>query len=190
MAAKHLINSSKTLYSINKKEVFDTSMDTIGIRDRKGMKSAVLDWYITGEADYCLSTSMDMSTYSKTAMTRGNCVMLMYDEGKDCQIPSANLDKEWLFYMKRGMHNKRYPWMKMPEVGPDAVWSTVIKSNDTVESQCLDLIPQRERANLVMNYWIHPHTHLRNGNLDLVDWVDTSTYDYTHYIGTAYGNRG
>jgi len=47
-----------------------------GFEIRKEMQQAVIDWYILGQADYCMSPTFSRSTYSETALLAGNCKVI------------------------------------------------------------------------------------------------------------------
>ena len=41
--------------------------DSFKMRSAKGMHTAVLEWYMLGEADYCMSPTDELSTFSKVS---------------------------------------------------------------------------------------------------------------------------
>jgi len=92
-AKQRLVIISKDL-----EEKIDANIDTFHIRDTtKDIENAVLEWYMIGEAPYCMSFSIDLSSFSKTALVRGNCV-LIENYSENCEIPTHPPDKEWLLY--------------------------------------------------------------------------------------------
>ena len=64
---------------IPKKEfVNDTAqhMDSLGIRDQ--MNTATAEWYFIGEADYCMSSTIEISTFSATSIVRGSVIVILF----------------------------------------------------------------------------------------------------------------
>ena len=149
------------------------------------MEQAVKDWYLIGEADYCMSSAIDSSTFAKTAIVRGRCVLIMFEAGEKCEIPSprADIDKDWLLYMERGMRGKRYPWMRLPRASPQAIWSTVKLSNTTTQAQCINT--DHTPYDIVSRYWTEVPPELED-DLGRSKWYGR-TKEYTQYIGTRYG---
>ena len=47
------------------KEFLEDGHDSFKMRNSKGMHTAVLEWFILGEADYCMSPTDELSTFSK-----------------------------------------------------------------------------------------------------------------------------
>ena len=60
--------------------------DTFDIRTKAGMKFAALEWYLIGEADYCISPTIKDSTFSKTAIARGNCKYVSFHASDHCDV--------------------------------------------------------------------------------------------------------
>ena len=164
MAYKMIRGSSHTLYTIKKnlENTIDLDTDSMDIRNTtRDIRIAVLEWYLIGEANYCLSTSLDQSTFSKTAVARGDCVLVDARLGAKCFIPppGTDNDKEWLLHMKVGNRHKRYEWMQLPRLGTETIWSTVETGKEKVTSQCLPTSAQRN--NVILDYWrSEPTSHI------------------------------
>ena len=77
MAMSMITRSEQTVKTIEKEEEKKRNIDSNDIRDREGMKDAVKDWYLIGEANYCMSTSIDSSTFAKTAIVRGRYIHII-----------------------------------------------------------------------------------------------------------------
>ena len=52
------------------------------------METAVKDWYLLGKADYCMSTTMDLSTFSQTSLSRSTCTYLSFKMADRCNVTS------------------------------------------------------------------------------------------------------
>ena len=71
IAKKHF--PRKVLKLLEKELVIDTHkhLDSAVIRNEvSDMEMAIAEWYLIGEADFCMASTMDASTFSKTAVTR------------------------------------------------------------------------------------------------------------------------
>ena len=51
---------------------------------RSQMTDAIREWYVLGQADYCMSTTMESSTFSQTAISNGKCKFIPFALGEDC----------------------------------------------------------------------------------------------------------
>lgn len=49
--------------------------------------TALEDWYIVGEADYCM-TPTPQSSFSSTALMRTSCRYILYTDGSNCSVDS------------------------------------------------------------------------------------------------------
>ena len=90
------------------------------------MQTAVLEWFMLGDADYCLSPSAEHSTFSKTAIARGNCVYLNYRSGDECVGDMeegflSQIGKEHLLTTR--VHN--HPYLRVPKVNSDRVFDSI-----------------------------------------------------------------
>merc|ERR1711871_418803 len=53
---------------------------------RTDMSSAMVEWFLLGEAQYCMSSTIQRSTFSLTAMLRGNCKYIPHEMGDSCDV--------------------------------------------------------------------------------------------------------
>lgn len=119
----------------------DYEKDNLNIRDREGMHVAVLEWYLTGEATYCMSPSIYHSTFSKSAVNRGKCKYISYHAGGECDVvrPQEHevlnplKDKTILLYTKQVTKELT---VEIPEVDSDVVWESVKKHREIDKEQC------------------------------------------------------
>jgi hypothetical protein len=69
--AEHFIDDPNALVTIHNvgrdslSEYAKDSHDSFSMRNNEGMHAAILEWYILGEADYCMSPTDELSTFSK-----------------------------------------------------------------------------------------------------------------------------
>lgn len=75
--------------------------DTFEIRSKKGMEFATLEWFLIGEADYCLSPTIGTSTFSKTAIARGNCKYISFHASDDCDVWDDSVKDKEIFLKLR-----------------------------------------------------------------------------------------
>jgi hypothetical protein len=75
--------------------------DTFEIRSKKGMEFATLEWFLIGEADYCLSPTIGTSTFSKTAISRGNCKYVSFHASDHCDVWDDSVDDKEIFLKLR-----------------------------------------------------------------------------------------
>ena len=157
LAYSSIVNSARNVVTVKKEleQIIDKNIDTWDIRNSTiDMRTAVVEWYTIGEADYCISPSLPTSTFTKTAIARGDCILIDVSYGEKCFIPSrksADLDKEWVLHMKQGNRHRKYEWMYLPHIGRETVWSTVEKGTKEITSHCLN-----ERAvtrDSITNFW-------------------------------------
>ena len=60
--------------------------DTFEIRDKKGMEFAATEWQLIGDADFCMSPTIESSTFSKTAIARGKCRYVDHHAIDHCDV--------------------------------------------------------------------------------------------------------
>ena len=100
--------------------------DSFDLRHGSGMETAVLEWFMLGDADYCLSPSAEHSTFSKTAIARGKCVYLNFRSGEECMAETEDgaltqLGKEHLLTTR--VHN--HPYLRVPKVNSNRVFDSI-----------------------------------------------------------------
>ena len=64
--AEALIMPNKTAYNLYVSENQTINVDI----DMANAREHLIEWLVLGEADYCMSPSMDFSTFSHTALAR------------------------------------------------------------------------------------------------------------------------
>lgn len=117
------------------KEYVDDTIDhndSFAIRDQ--MDQAVAEWYMIGEADYCMSPTVYLSTFSSSAINRGNCKYIDYKTRSHCDISAPSLAKEPLLYN----HNAHLTTdlKKLNSVEAEALWESVLKIDYHFMEQC------------------------------------------------------
>ena len=138
---KHeLAQLARTLVSRNDSLIIPVKEEVIGERDsmsiRDEMDTAVAEWYIIGEADYCMSPTIGVSTFSTSAIVRGKCKYLNIHLKDRCTVEDFNLHKESLFY-----ESNRH---LTSELGPlnsterNLIWDNVIISKENISQQCFN----------------------------------------------------
>ena len=77
----------------------EENKDTLGEyrESTKNMQAALIEWNIVGNAEYCMSPTVEVSTFSQTSMISGNCKFIPFDKkswnfrgGYDCVHFEAN----------------------------------------------------------------------------------------------------
>ena len=154
--------------------------DTFSMRDTKSeMTVAVVEWWLVGEADYCMSPSIDDSTFSKTSIARGNCKYIDYWSCEECQrsamtyknsggkrgglamLPTSLYSKEHLLYMVKGLHRYENDWLNpmIPFQTEVEAWAMVRmeKMWHYEKEQCLDPEERKDTQHkIIQNYYIDP----------------------------------
>ena len=112
--------------------------------------------FLVGEADYCTSPSITQSAFSKTAIARGDCLYINYEDGAQCSITNAVSNKEYLLYPKRGnggddllenvLSNKN-------ALTKEEIWESVVFSREKVYQQCVDSDAPKD---FIFEYWKAP----------------------------------
>ena len=131
-----------TEYDRSNERKDDDMHDNMNIRDRNGMHSAVLEWYLIGEATYCMSPSIYHSTFSKSAVNRGNCKYISYHAGDECDVINRQehevlnplKDKTILLYTSKVTKELT---VEIPNVDPDVVWESIKKHREIDKEQCI-----------------------------------------------------
>jgi len=121
--------------------------ENLEIRNKKSMHLAMAEWYLIGEADYCMSPSIEHSTYSKTAIARGNCQYLSYHDKDKCDIKKDKSNDKEIFLKTR---EKDHLYFKVPIKDSDSVWESIKKYPSYSMGQCLS---EEDQSKKIFNYW-------------------------------------
>ena len=116
--------------------------------------------FVLGEADYCLSPSDELSTYSKTAIARSYCKYIDYQEGKHCDVSKATTNTEFL--LRTTTTDEDYNFDIPTQLTSDEVFDSVEKSFVENMEACVDT----DGKEVIEEYWekqISFHEH-ENGN--------------------------
>lgn len=124
--------------------------DSPGLRTTPGIHDALVEWYLIGDADYCLSPSIDQSQFSKSAIARGTCEYLNYHLGSDCLQKHERVDKERFLYTYRNHLSTDMPIYGTPNLDPDIVFKTIQRSAEDIEDDCV-MYDSPETA--IIDYW-------------------------------------
>jgi len=150
-AAKKVVMNSSALYMIPKKTVPDSEkvrIDSFSIRENlSDLDIALVEWYIIGEATFCMSPTIGESTFSKTAIARGDCKYIPVVLGNECEDSTVVFDKESYVTMHQDLHIDLNPELSQKE--REKIWKTVIIEKELVFEQCV----QHKDKNFISNYW-------------------------------------
>lgn len=169
------------LVTVRKKNLNQNSWsDNFAMRDSKAdMEVAVVEWWLIGEADYCISPSIDDSTFSKTSIARGSCKFIDYWACVQCQysaliyihsltkkdgpykVPTEMMSKEHLLFMVKGMHRYEGDWLNpmIPYQTPEEAWAQVKieKMKHYEKEQCLEPEEQLDKLHkTIQEYYVNP----------------------------------
>jgi hypothetical protein len=129
--------------------------DSMSLRD--DMDQAVAEWYLIGEADYCISPTIEQSTFSSTSIARGDCRYIDYRTRGACQLPKESTDNERLLYE----HNTHLTTDIKPlnSVKREELWQSVVRTeNEYIDEQCFDYNDPYNNENTVLAgmlaYWL------------------------------------
>lgn len=110
----------------------------------------VVEWLTIGEADYCISPTFEVSSFSNTGLYRGPCILIPMKAYRDCDLYLQNSQTS-IGHPKRllfsALNNPRAirTWNKPVDL--DKVWSGLVFANAT--SQC-----SRDRdPSQISQYW-------------------------------------
>ena len=157
---KDALVTVKNVERLSHEEYIREGHDNFKLRDEKGMRNAVLEWFVLGEADYCLSPSDELSTYSKTAIARSYCKYIDYQEGKHCDVSKATTNTEFL--LRTTTTDEDYNFDIPTQLTSDEVFDSVEKSFVENMEACVDTDGKED----IEEYWekqISFHEH-ENGN--------------------------
>lgn len=124
--------------STKEKDVYGDNYD---IRNAQGMHAAVLEWYFIGEADYCMSASIEHSTFSKTAIIRGRCKYISFYAEDNCDVESTQTQaltapkSEKEFILQSDSITNKPPFV-VPKVDRDLVWDSIKTYRATSVEEC------------------------------------------------------
>jgi hypothetical protein len=151
---KHeLAELARTLVSRNDSLIIPVKEEVIGERDsmsiRDEMDTAVAEWYIIGEADYCMSPTIVKSTFSTTAIVRGKCKYLNFHLQDRCTIQGNIPNKETFFYENNTHLTTELVPLNSTE--RNKIWDNVKISKENISQQCFNYTTYNTDG-LVENY--------------------------------------
>lgn len=111
---------------------------------------ALLEWYIIGEADYCMSATIGDSTFSKTSILRGKCKYIKMEQNSDCDIKEALVDKGLYISSSKPVID-RLPRLKN-ETERNLIWSTIKHESTLFDEQCFESYVY-QNFNPITQYW-------------------------------------
>jgi hypothetical protein len=124
--------------------------DSPGLRTTPGIHDALVDWYLIGDADYCLSPSIDQSQFSKTAIARGTCQYLNYHLGADCLTKYEKVEKDRFLYTFRNHLSTDMPIYGTPTLDLDVVFKTLQRSAEEIEDDC---VMYDSPESVIIDFW-------------------------------------
>lgn len=110
---------------------------------------ALLEWYIIGEADYCMSATLGDSTFSKTSVLRGKCKYVQFKYDSDCDISKAMSDKEVYISSSKASIDKL---PALNDTQRTHVWSTIKHETRLFDEQCFESYVY-QNSNPITQYW-------------------------------------
>jgi hypothetical protein len=119
------------------------------------MEMALLDWFVLGEAQYCLMAYSDTSSFTKSSILRGRCELFPIDtdhsSGSECSLPARPLDKESFFDVSETRVPLFEPSRVDSAVRARAV-SSLLHQSVEIDEQCFErYVYQTE--NPIHEYW-------------------------------------
>lgn len=150
LAHEYITNQS--ILTIPKKELIqDKSKHVDSQKIRNRMDLAVTDWYLLGEADYCMSSTMATSTFSATSITRGRCKYINY---KECFLENAISNKEHLLYEGNRHTTSDILRVNLTEEKREKIWKAVVQTVEPFDEQCYeDSDSFMYSHQVVIDYW-------------------------------------
>ena len=136
---------TKKMARKHNKELFDS----YDIRD--DMDSALEEYYILNQAEYCGASSMEFSTFSQSALIGGSCKFIDVSLGENCFV---NNTKDFSMYTapdKNLLSNPPFEWIKA-DLKMDAQlkhYGGIIKRKVTHYYPCFT----RRNKYAVQNFW-------------------------------------
>lgn len=158
LARKLISEPHKHALSIPPKNFVDdrtNRTDSITIRDE--MVQAVAEWYIVGNAHFCMSPSIDQSTFSSTSIARGDCKYIDYRRRSKCELADATDEKEHLLYEYNSHLTTEVKPLNSKEC--EKLWGSIVRTDDQVaDEQCFDyndqLNEKRTALAAQLGYWM------------------------------------
>ena len=151
--AKNFIDNKEALVTVHNVkrlsngEYIEGGHDNFKLRNDEGMKNALLEWYLLGEADYCLSPTDELSTFSKTAIARSFCKYIDFKEGKRCDIYKSTTDTEFL--LRTTTTDQEYDYHIPTDLTSNEVFDSIDKKTTESEEACME----EERKDDIERYW-------------------------------------
>ena len=128
-------------------EYIEGGHDNFKLRNEKGMRNAILEWYILGEANYCLSPTDELSTFSKTAIARSFCKYIDFKEGRHCDVSKATTDTEFL--LRTTTTDKQYEFDIPTGLTSGEVFDSIDKKTIQVKEACVT----KDSDDDIEKYW-------------------------------------
>ena len=118
----------------------------------------MVEWYLLGQAEYCMSSTIVRSTFSLTAMLRGNCKYIPHERGGSCDVYKESRgfmsNKEELLGKSSGRgidtHISELP--KVDDRKRERIWQKVRKLPQLTTEQCFDT--DKQPFDSVLSYWL------------------------------------
>ena len=156
--AHSLISDEKAYVVVSKDStsIADYDVDYVFMRNKVSIDYTLLDWYLVGEATYCMSPSVYQSAYSKTAVARGNCLYINYLDGANCDTSKAVSSKEYLLSLGRGSEKLERMWQDKEQVNREQIWQSVEITEEIVAEQC---IKSSTPNDIIRKYWTESRKH-------------------------------
>lgn len=111
---------------------------------------ALIEWYIIGEADFCMSATMGDSTFSKTSVLRGKCKFIQNSHTGDCELSKAVADKDIYINSSKSSIDKLPDLIDDTE--RDHIWSTIKHETRLFDEQCFESYVY-QTLNPITQYW-------------------------------------
>ena len=108
----------------------------------------MVEWLTIGQADYCISPTFEVSSFSNTGLYRGGCKLIPMKAYKDCDLfvqNTSNVHPKRLIFSALNHPRAIRTWNKPVDI--EAVWNGLSIVN--ASSQC-----HRDRpSEQISQYW-------------------------------------
>ena len=115
------------------------------------MDSALEEYHIINQADYCGASSMEFSTFSQSALIAGGCQFIDVSLGENCFVNKTSEFNSYTAPSKTLLSNPPYEWIKADLNMNDQVkhYGGIIKRKVTHHYPCFT----SKNRYAVQNFW-------------------------------------
>ena len=146
--------SNGLLYRELKDKVYTESEDNYKNRhSNSSIEDTLLEWYLIGQADFCLASSIESSAMIKTSILRGRCKLIRFPLKGECSIENSVDDLEPYINSEHDSNIQNLPVLdELDEHQREQIWKTVNHRYNLYDEQCFEsYIYQTDHP--VHQYW-------------------------------------